>query len=114
MDEANSSRVRRKGKDDIVPHWSHDVLVTTFARKMGKLILVHGAYPSTTRIVTCDSAEYLSDPKITGLIRAIISGKICVDFDAFILESGVVRDHGTKFRFQPEALPSLYNERRRV
>ncbi len=114
VDEANSIRVRRKGKDDIVPHWSHDVLVTTFARKMGQLILVHGSYQRATRTVTYKSAEYLADPKITSLIRAIVSGKICVDFDAFIRKSGAVRDHGTKFRIHPEALPSLYNEHRRA
>ena len=115
VNESGAIRVRRKGQDDIVPHWSHDVLVTAFARKMGKLILVHGSYHRPTRTVRYDSAEYLAGgPKTTQIIRAVSTGKICIDFDAYIKTSGAIRDHGTKFRIDPVALPSLYNEREKV
>ncbi|MYB41086.1 MAG: hypothetical protein F4X76_02640 [Chloroflexi bacterium] len=111
FDEANAIRVRRTGHDDVAPWWHHDDLITAFARKLGKLILVGGKYTPRTRIVRYESAEYLSEARTTNLIRAIVSGQVCIDFDAYIRESGAVRDHGTKFRIKPEDLRAIYSSR---
>ena len=112
VNDANDIRVRRKGYDDLSPYWRHDILITSFSRKLSKLILVHGK--KRGRFVVYDSAEFLSDAQVTRLIRFIERGTICIDFDASIKENGAVRNHGTKFRIAIEDLPDLYRTRRRV
>ena len=114
FDEANAIRVRRTGYDDMAPWWHHDDLLTAFARKLGKLILVHGSYTRRTRTVRYESAEYLSEARTTNLVRAIVTGQVCIDFDAYIQESGAVRDHGTKFRIKPDDLRAIYSSRETV
>ncbi len=106
VDDANEIRVRRLDGDDLVPHWPHDVLITAFARKLAKLILVRGTRRGGK--VTYESAEYLSNAKTTQLIKSIVDGTICIDFDAYIRENGSIRNHGTKFRIKIDDLSSIY------
>ena len=108
-DEEGSIRVRRNDDNTIVPYWSHDTLITAFARKLGKLIHVQGSWSKQTRLVTYRSAEFLSQARTTQLISLIAGGTICIDFDAYLKLSGGVRDHGTKFRIRPGDLHSLYS-----
>ena len=112
VDDAGEIRVRRTGYDDVVPHWPHDVLVTAFARKLGNLIHVHGT--KRGRTVRYESAAFMSGAKVTNLIRAITTGTICLEFNAFIRENGSIRNHGTRFRIRPRDLPSLYSNRQLV
>ena len=112
VDEANAIRVRRTGYDDLVPYWPHDVLNNSFSRKLRNLILVHGS--KYGRMVSYDSAEFLTEVRSSRLIRAILVGTVCIDFDAYIRESGAVRNHGTKFRVKVENLPALYTARQPV
>ena len=109
VDEASEIRVRRTGYDDLVPHWPHDVLIDAFSRKLRNLILVHGR--KRGRTVWYDSAEFFSEARSDSLIRAIRTGTICIDFDAFIRESGAIRNHGTKFRAKSEDIAPLYTQR---
>ena len=113
-DDAGEIRVRRIGSDDVVPHWPHDSLVTAFARKLGNLIHVRGKWNKRTRQVFYESAELLSEARTTQLIRNIVIGTICIDFDAYIREDGSIRNHGTKFRIKPEELRDLYRNHREV
>ena len=112
VDDAGEIRVRRLGHDDIVPHWPHDVILTTFARKLGNLIHVRGTKKGRT--VIYESAEFLSQAKVTELIKAIVTGTICIEFNAFIRENGSLRDHGTRFRIRNEDLHRLYANRQHV
>ena len=112
VDEANAIRVRRTGHDDLAPYWTHDVLVNSFSRKLRNLVLVHGS--KRNRIVQYNSAEFLTEVRSTRLIRAILRGTVCIDFDAYIKESGAIRNHGTKFRIKTEDIPSLYTDRQPV
>ena len=112
VDDAGDIRVRHKGYDDVSPYWPHDTLITAFSRKLSKLILVRGE--KRGRIVRYMSAELLSDPQVSRLIRNIARGVVCIDFDAYIQESGAVRNHGTKFRIAVEDLSALYRTRLRV
>ena len=107
-------RVRRDGDDSFVPHWSHDALMTAFARKLGNLIHVQGSWSKGTRRVTYKSAEFLSQARTSQLIGLIAGGTICIDFDAYLRESGAVRDHGTKFRIKASDLHTLYTTREAV
>ena len=113
-DEEGTIRVRRNDDDVFVPYWSHDALITAFARKLGKLIHVQGSWNKRTRIVTYSSAEFLSRARTTQLINFIVTGTVCIDFDAYLKESGGVRDHGTKFRIKLADLRSLYAARESV
>mgnify|MGYP001579175643 FL=1 len=112
VDEANEIRVRRIDHDDFVPHWPHDVLVNALSRKLRHLILVHGR--KRGRTVWYESAETFREVRSTGLSRALVNGRICIDFDAFIQASGTVRNHGTKFRIKPDDIGELYARRERV
>ena len=112
VNDANDIRVRRKGYDDFSPYWPHDTLITAFSRKLSKLILVRGSKKG--RIVRYDSAEFLSGAQVTRLIHVIERGLMAIDFDAYILESGAVRNHGTKFRIRVNDLPAIYQVRRQV
>ena len=113
-DDAGEIRVRRIGYDDVVPHWPHDVLLTAFARKLGNLIHVRGTWRRRDRHVSYEAADFLTGARATQLIRFIVAGTICIDFDAYIRESGAIRNHGTKFRIKPEDLHTLYASRQRV
>ena len=113
-DEDGFIKVRRSGNDTFVPLWSHDALVTAFARKLGNLMHVEGSWSKRTRHVTYGSAEFLSQARTTQLIGLIANGTICIDFDAYLKENGSVRDHGTKFRIRASALHSLYTRRETV
>ena len=84
VDDAHSIWVRRTDHDDVSPHWPHDEIVTAFARKLGNLILVRGSYSRARRIVRYDSAELLSGARTTQIIRVIVNGLVCIDFDAYI------------------------------
>ena len=46
--------------------------------------------------------------------RVLDRGLVRVDFDAYIKESGAVRDHGVKFRVEPQNIGRLYDKRERI
>lgn len=112
VDDAGEIRVRRIGHDDVVPHWPHDVILTAFARKLGNLIHVQGTKKGRT--VVYESAEFLSQIRVTDLVKAISTGIICIEFNAYIRENGAVRNHGTRFRIKTEDLYRLYTNRQQV
>ncbi len=112
VDDAGEIRVRRIGHDDVVPHWPHDVILTAFARKLGNLIHVQGTKKGRT--VVYESAEFLSQVRVTDLVKAISTGTICIEFNAYIRENGAVRNHGTRFRIKTEDLYRLYTNRQQV
>ena len=109
VDDANEIRVRKLDGDDLVPHWPHDVLITAFARKLANLILVRGKRRGQK--VTYQRVEYLSNARTTQLIRSIVDGTICIDFDAYIRQNGSIRNHGTKFRIKIDDLRTIYADR---
>ena len=113
-DTEDTIRVSRTGDDSIEPFWSHDSLVNAFASKLRNLIHVQGTWNRRTRRVAYHSAEFLSQARTTQLIRLITDGTICIDFDAYLRESGAVRNHGTKFRIKASDLHSLYTTREAV
>lgn len=113
-DEDNSIRVSRIDSSAIMPFWSHDALITAFARKLGNLVHVQGSWNKRTRLVNYESAEFLSRARTTQLINFIAGGTICIDFDAYIKDTGSIRNHGTKFRIKAADLHSLYTTREEV
>ena len=112
VDDANAIRVRRTGHDDLVPFWPHDVLVNSLSRKLRNLILVRGS--RRNRMVRYESAELLTEVRSTRFIREILRGTVCIDFDAYIRDTGAIRNHGTKFRIRTEDIHRLYTGRHTV
>ena len=112
--EAGTIRVSKIDDEGIVPYWSHDALLTAFARKLGNLMHVEGSWNSRSRVVSYESAEFLSRARTTQLIELIADGTICIDFDAYIRDTGAVRNHGTKFRIKASDLHLLYATREAV
>ena len=113
-DEEGTIRVRRSSESTIMPSWSHDSLLNAFASNAQYLIHVRGLWNERTRLATYESAEFLSEPRITRLINFIADGTICIDFDAYLKDNGAVRDHGTKFRIRSSDLHLLYTTREQV
>lgn len=101
-------RVHRRDDDSIVAQWSHDALLNDFARKLRNLVHVQGSWNNRTRVVAYKSAAFLSQARTTKLISLIVDGTICIDFDAYIRDTGAVRNYGTKFRIRPGDLSTLY------
>ena len=95
---------RHKG---IVPHWTEDDLLNAVGGKLRRLIAVHGE--KRGRKVRYSKAFAYTELRISEFMRAVSSGTVIVDFDAYIKENGAVRDHGTKFRVKSEDLHRLYH-----
>lgn len=91
-----------------VPHWSSDVLINHFGGKLRRLLVVRGERKK--RQVRYLSVTAYQEFLFSGFLDALASGLIAVDFDAYLKESGAVRDHGTKFRVSPNDIGKLYKE----
>ena len=92
---------------DIKPYWTHDRLMSAFAAKLRRLIVVTGQRPDKDTVVW-QSAIMLNEPKLTDLPRLLESGLIAIDFDARTKPNGAIRNHGTKFRVKAKDLGEIY------
>lgn len=95
-----------------LPYWEHDTLVTAFAHKLRRLIVVHGK--KSKGRVKYERATIYTEPFSTKFPQAIVDGIVAVDFDARTkshdrtIDNGKLRNHGTKFRIKEKDLPFLY------
>ena len=87
-------------------YWPHDLLITRFASKFRRLVVVSGE--RLERQIRYARADLFAEPRITQLIKAIEIGLIAIDFDARTSSGHGLRDHGTKFRINYRDLPYLY------
>lgn len=76
--------------------------------------LVEGSVRRRPYQVRYDRAAAYEQFKLSRFMEAISTGLVRVDFDAYIQESGAVRDHGVKFRVKPENLRRLYDKSERL
>lgn len=99
-----------------VAHWTTDDLLNSAGSKLRRLLLVTGKLRTQNgvRQVMYEHATSYEQFKLSRFMDAIESGLVAVDFDAYIKESGVVRDHGTKFRIDAGNLGKLYEKRQAV
>lgn len=93
------------------PYWTHDRLISAFAAKLRRLLLVHGT--KSKGRVRFESASFYSEPMVTGFARAVEQGIVAVDFDARTTDGAGLRNHGTKFRTNIGNLSHLYRESER-
>jgi len=109
--EGNRIIVRNPQYSDLIPpYWTHDTLMTAFAYKLRRLIVVHGSVNKKNHSVTFNYARLHWDPNITSFIDAIQSGIVAIDFDARANDGDGLRDHGTKFRIAIDNLGKLYQQ----
>ena len=93
---------------DSGPYWTHDRLISAFAAKLRRLLLVEGTkYKGRVRY---SAASFYSEPMVTGFAQAVEQGIVAVDFDARTTEGVGLRNHGTKFRIDVGNLFHLYGE----
>ena len=111
--ESNLITVRNAVPNDIVwPHWSHDDLITAFAAKLRRVIVVKGERRSG--LVKYRAAHAYEEPSPTRFIEAIANGTVAIDFDARTTNGEGLRNHGTKFRIEYDDLGKLYRKRTRI
>lgn len=102
--------VVKNDKSDIEPYWSHNMLLTSFAAKMRRVIVISGEVMKRPKRVRYDSATAYWDPDIQGFVESIMKGAIYIDFDARTKTgTEAIRNHGTKFRVHIEGLEALYD-----
>ena len=104
--DAGSIWVRHEDAMSPVPHWTEDDLTNAIVSKLRRLVYVTGTVKDGR--VRYEKATAFENIRTSKLMKAIADGLILVDFDAYIKESGAVRDHGTKFRIRTGSLGKLY------
>ncbi|MBS9444701.1 MvaI/BcnI family restriction endonuclease [Xylella fastidiosa] len=99
--------------DFIPPYWETNELLAAFAYKLRRLIVVHGTKRGGR--VKYESARLYWEPQLSGIVQALTSGVMAIDFDARTTDgSGLgLRDHGTKFRINIDDLQHLYGKNKR-
>ena len=93
------------------PYWTHDRLISAFAAKLRRLLLVQGTKRKGR--VIYEAATFYSEPMVTGFAKAVEQGIVAVDFDARTTDGAGLRNHGTKFRIDIANLSHLYRESER-
>jgi hypothetical protein len=106
--------IHRIGGDGIVPHWTHDDILSAAGAKLRRLMLVLGTRKG--QAVTYMRADCFEDLELTAFIWEVCHGVIKVDFDAreMIPGSKSLRNHGTKFRVSPGDMCRLYAKKQRL
>jgi len=104
--ESGSVRVCHPEHTCPAPNWTENDLLNCVGGKLRRLLHVEGEVKS--RRVRFIKAHALTEFKLTEFIDALETGRVCVDFDAYIKLSGAVRDHGVKFRVRPDAIFNFY------
>ena len=108
VNESDRIVVRHNELDESVsPYWTHDRLISAFAAKLRRLLLVHGA--KSKGRVRYEAASFYSEPMVTGFAAAVEQGIVAVDFDARTTDGAGLRNHGTKFRIDVRNLSTLYH-----
>ena len=107
---ADRIEVQHEDAEFAMPFWTVDTILAAFGYKLRRLIVVHGSVSKSKGTVTFHRAQLHRDPQITNFIKAILTGKVAIDFDFRATDTTALRDHGTKFRINIENLDLIYNK----
>lgn len=102
----NMIHICYKSSETRLLHWTYNDLLNSAGSKLRRLILVKCTRRNGQ--VKYEEAMAFEQVDLLGFIDAIVSGTVVVDFDAYIKNTGAIRDHGTKFRIHPSKLYLLY------
>lgn len=95
-----------KSREMRLLHWTYNDLLNSAGSKLRRLILVKCSKRNFQ--VQYEEATAFEQIDLLGFVGAVTSGTVLIDFDAYIKDTGAVRDHGTKFRIHPSKLGMLY------
>jgi hypothetical protein len=106
--------VHRIGGNGIVPHWTHDDILSAAGAKLRRLMLVLGSRDGQE--VNYTRADCFEDLELTAFIWEVCHGVIKIDFDCREAKPGSkgLRNHGTKFRVSPGDMCRLYAKKQRL
>jgi len=113
ISDANNIIVRPLKGNGPVPIWTHDDLLNVAGGKLRRLLLVKGERDGNkVRFVRADCFENIH---LTMLMQELIMGTIVIDFDVREARPGstALRNHGTKFRVQPDNVCRIYLKKER-
>ena len=107
---AGSVFVRNKRENGSIDwaRWAEDDLIAAFLAKARRLLVVRGVKDNGR--VRYDSAERFENPRSTSFVDEVVSGRVAIDFDAYLRASGSIRNHGTKFRVKIDDVSRLYRK----
>jgi len=106
--------VRKIGGNGVVPHWTHDDLMSVAGGKLHHLIVVK--YKRDKQKVIYERADFYQNLQLSFFIWEVENGTVAIDFDAHEMKPGGkgLRNHGTKFRIAPENICRLYAKKERI
>lgn len=112
--DVNRIVVRRLKGNGLVPHWTHNDILSAAGAKLRRLVLVRGSRKEQE--VTFDRVDCYEDFNLTDFIGEICRGIIKIDFDAREMKPGSkgLRNHGTKFRISPYDVCGMYSKKARI
>ena len=106
--------IHRIGGNGVIPHWTHDDILSAAGSKLRRVILVLGSRKGQK--VTYTRADCFEDLELTAFIWEVVHGMVVIDFDAKEMTPGSkgLRNHGTKFRVHPRDMCRLYAKKQRL
>ncbi len=102
------------GEKRPIPFWTEDEILSSAGAKLRRLILVRGVKKGQK--VTFDRIDTYENIQLSYFIDEILLGTVKIDFDVREMKPGSVglRNHGTKFRVQPNDVCALYAKKIRL
>jgi MvaI/BcnI restriction endonuclease family len=106
--------VRKIGGNGIVPYWTKDDILSAAGAKLRRLVLVRGTRKG--QLVTYDRVDIYENLELSSFLEEVYKGTVKVDFDAREMKVGSIglRNHGTKFRVEPDDIARLYAKKERL
>lgn len=114
--EGNSGQVivRPLAGNGPVPFWTDDDILSAAGAKLRRLVLVRGEKIGQT--ARYDRVDIFENLQLSFFIYEVVRGTIKIDFDAREASPGSkgLRNHGTKFRVEPDNVCRLYAKKERI
>lgn len=112
--DAEQIVVRPLKGNGIIPHWTHDDILSAAGAKLRRLVLVKGERRGQT--VSYNRADVFENLQLTFFVWEVCKGTVKIDFDAREAKPGSkgLRNHGTKFRVAPGDICRLYAKKERL
>lgn len=112
--DAGQITVRPLKGDGPIPYWTDDDILNAAGAKLRRLVLVRGTRKGQN--VTYDRIDIFEDLQLSYFIYEVLRGTVKIDFDARESKPGSkgLRNHGTKFRVEPDNICRLYAKKERI
>lgn len=97
-----------------IPYWTQDDILSAAGAKLRRLILVRGVRDKQQ--ISYDRVDIFENLELSFFIYEVVRGTIKIDFDVREAKPGSngLRNHGTKFRVEPDNLCRLYSKKERI